>query len=224
MAASCSSFRRSATPSPVLALRGTICWKSYASFSTAIIGMSCSLSFSRSILLSTATAGRSSFLNCSMRSISAWVSFSHGSEASVTSTARSTSETEDPTCRTMYSPRELRARCRPGVSMNTSWVAPSVSTPVMRVRVVCGRGDTMATFSPSRAFSRLLLPTLGRPTIAINSDFCTSLMRFSSLHIGIVAGQPQPAQRLLFLFPHNGLFQAAVHMVVAQQVQHGVHR
>ena len=99
--------------------------------------------------------------------------------------------------------------------MNTSWVAPSVSTPVMRVRVVCGRGDTMATFSPSRAFSRLLLPTLGRPTIAINADFCTSLMRFSS---------PQPAQRFLFLFPHNGLFQAAVHMVVAQQMQHGVHR
>src|SRR5215468_829447 len=33
----------------------------------------------------------------------------------------------------------------------------------MRVRVVCGFGVTMASFSPTSAFNRVLLPALGRP-------------------------------------------------------------
>ena len=38
--------------------------------------------------------------------------------------------------------------------------------PTMRWRVVWGRGVTMLTFCPTRALSRVDLPTLGRPTSA----------------------------------------------------------
>jgi hypothetical protein len=36
----------------------------------------------------------------------------------------------------------------------------------MRLRVVCGFGVTIATFSPTSRFNKLLLPTLGRPSKA----------------------------------------------------------
>ena len=39
-------------------------------------------------------------------------------------------------------------------------------TPTMRCRVVCGRGVTMLSFSPTSALNRVDLPTLGRPTSA----------------------------------------------------------
>ena len=45
------------------------------------------------------------------------------------------------------------------------------TTPAMRLRVVCGLAVTMATFSPVRALSKVLLPTLGRPRMATNPDF-----------------------------------------------------
>jgi len=38
--------------------------------------------------------------------------------------------------------------------------------PVMRLRVVCGLGDTGANPAPSQAFISVDLPTLGRPTRA----------------------------------------------------------
>src|SRR6266568_5510412 len=38
--------------------------------------------------------------------------------------------------------------------------------PRMRVRVVCGRGETMATFSPRTRLRSVDFPTLGRPTMA----------------------------------------------------------
>ena len=41
-----------------------------------------------------------------------------------------------------------------------------VQTPTMRLRVVCGVGLTMASFSPTMRLSSVDLPTLGRPTIA----------------------------------------------------------
>ena len=58
----------------------------------------------------------------------------------------------------------------PGVSKNTSWSAPLVSTPIMRVRVVCGLRDTMAIFWPIIRLSREDLPTLGLPTIASSAE------------------------------------------------------
>ena len=55
----------------------------------------------------------------------------------------------------------------PGVSTKISWAWESVLTPSSRVRVVCGLGVTMASFSPTRVFSSVDLPTLGRPIRAI---------------------------------------------------------
>ena len=42
---------------------------------------------------------------------------------------------------------------------------------MMRVRVVWGLADTMATFCPSILFRSEDLPTLGQPTIATNAVF-----------------------------------------------------
>src|SRR5215510_6339962 len=39
--------------------------------------------------------------------------------------------------------------------------------PVIRYRVVCGLLEVMVTFCPTRAFTRVDFPTLGRPTTAI---------------------------------------------------------
>jgi hypothetical protein len=41
----------------------------------------------------------------------------------------------------------------------------------MRVRVVCGLLETMATFSFSKAFNSVDLPTFGHPMIATVPDF-----------------------------------------------------
>ena len=42
---------------------------------------------------------------------------------------------------------------------------------VMRLRVVCGLGETIATFSPTRAFVSVDLPTFGLPHIVIIAAF-----------------------------------------------------
>ena len=60
------------------------------------------------------------------------------------------------------------ARCRPGVSKNAIWAPSPFQIPRIRVRVVCGRGVTMARCSPSTRFRRVDLPTFGRPTMATN--------------------------------------------------------
>ena len=54
----------------------------------------------------------------------------------------------------------------PGVSRNTAWAPGRVRMPTTRVRVVCGFGVTIATFSPTSAFVSVDLPTFGRPTMA----------------------------------------------------------
>ena len=56
----------------------------------------------------------------------------------------------------------------------------------MRLRVVWGLADTMATFSPTRALVRVDLPTFGRPQMVIIAVFViVSLPSFLSeiLHI-----------------------------------------
>lgn len=67
----------------------------------------------------------------------------------------------------MYSPSRVRARWKPGVSISTSWVSPRFIIAVMRLRVVWGLLETMATFSPTSALVSVLLPTLGRPAMVI---------------------------------------------------------
>ena len=109
----------------------------------------------------------------------------------------------------MYRPRASLAFKRPGVSINTSWVSPLVRTPVIRVRVVWGFWVTMATFSPTRRFRRLLLPALGLPTRAIKAVRVLLISILPSAGypghgVGHIPGQSQPLQHFLFLFPHQG--------------------
>ena len=62
--------------------------------------------------------------------------------------------------------RCLRLRRMPAVSMRTNVRLPRASTVSIESRVVPGCSATITRSSPSRAFSRLDLPTLGRPRIA----------------------------------------------------------
>jgi hypothetical protein len=63
--------------------------------------------------------------------------------------------------------RRRRGVKMPGVSMNTSWAWPRMATPKMRMRVVCTFGETMEILAPTRMFSRVDLPTLGAPRMAM---------------------------------------------------------
>ena len=50
--------------------------------------------------------------------------------------------------------------------------------PLIRWRVVCTFGDTMASFSPIKALRRVLFPAFGRPNMFTNPDFIMSLQRY----------------------------------------------
>ena len=67
--------------------------------------------------------------------------------------------------------RRCSGRWMPGVSMNTIWPPSPLRTPRMRVRVVCGLSETIATFWPTSRFSSVDLPALGRPTSATKPAF-----------------------------------------------------
>ena len=58
----------------------------------------------------------------------------------------------------------LARRATPGVSTKTIWPPLGrCQTPTIRLRVVCGLGVTMASFSPTMRLSSVDLPTFGRP-------------------------------------------------------------
>src|ERR1700687_1162563 len=85
----------------------------------------------------------------------------------------------------------------PGVSTNTICAPGSFRTPWIAVRVVCGRGATMASLVPSSAFSSVDFPALGRPRIETNPARCF-ILSFSLpgglghahlVHAQIVGGQ-----------------------------------
>src|SRR5206468_10732436 len=63
-----------------------------------------------------------------------------------------------------------RGRWTPGRSVITSCQPASVSvaTPRIARRVVCGRSETIATRAPTIAFTRVDLPTFGRPATPTN--------------------------------------------------------
>ena len=67
--------------------------------------------------------------------------------------------------------------CSPGVSTKTNWLSPRFKMAQMRLRVVWGLEDTMATFSPTRVLVRVDLPTLGRPHRVIIPHFLMSDIR-----------------------------------------------
>src|SRR6266550_3584982 len=63
----------------------------------------------------------------------------------------------------MNAPSLPSAGNRPGVSTNTTWAPGIFLIPVMRLRVVCGRGETIESFSPTIRFRSVDFPALGRP-------------------------------------------------------------
>src|SRR5204863_8225789 len=60
-----------------------------------------------------------------------------------------------------------------------TWITPST-----RVRVVCGLGLTIASFSPARAFIRVDLPALGFPTMHTNPEWKAMLDELHLVRIG----------------------------------------
>src|SRR5437870_13551592 len=64
----------------------------------------------------------------------------------------------------MNAPSLPSAGYSPGVSTNTTWAPGIFLIPVMRLPVVCGRGDPIESFSPTRRFRSVDFPALGRPT------------------------------------------------------------
>ena len=65
----------------------------------------------------------------------------------------------------------------PGVSKSTIWPSGRLTTARMRLRVVCGLSETMATFWPTIWFTRVDLPTFGRPTTATNPGLHRLVLR-----------------------------------------------
>src|SRR5207302_7513973 len=72
--------------------------------------------------------------------------------------------------------------CSPGVSTKTIWASGRLRMPVIRLRVVWGRGETMASFWPTSRFRSVDLPALGRP------------MRDTKPAFTVVAGPARPAR------------------------------
>mmetsp|Transcript_6414 Transcript_6414/g.16362 ORF Transcript_6414/g.16362 Transcript_6414/m.16362 type:complete len:351 (-) Transcript_6414:671-1723(-) len=67
----------------------------------------------------------------------------------------------------------LNSSCMiPGVSSSTIWKSSSDTMPRMRWRVVCGLCVTMLSLVPTSWFSSVLLPALGRPTMATYPLLC----------------------------------------------------
>ena len=110
--------------------------------------------------------------------------------ASMTRITASASFIEVSAALTIYSPRLFFGRCIPGVSKKTNCESSLVRMPVMRFRVVWGLLETMATFSPSMALSRVDFPTLGRPTMAIKPVFF--IFRFLPFVLGSLTSPRGP--------------------------------
>src|SRR5215470_11923205 len=89
-----------------------------------------------------------------------------GRVASTTSSSTSIPSRAAATSRIIWRFSTVRPSCRPGVSISTTWAFSRVTMPWMRLRVVCGLEATMATFWPTRRFSSVDFPALGRPTTA----------------------------------------------------------
>lgn len=68
------------------------------------------------------------------------------------------------------SPSSVRGLCSPGVSTRISWASSRCTIPRTVCRVVCGWSAVIATFCPTRAFVRVDLPALGRPTKQAKPD------------------------------------------------------
>src|SRR5256884_1944182 len=98
---------------------------------------------------------------------------SPGPSGAVASRTRTTTSTPDAAALAVWfrrSPSAVRGRCTPGVSTITAWASGRLSTPRTWVRVVWGLSDTIETLVPTILFTRVDLPTLGRPTSVTKPD------------------------------------------------------
>ena len=86
----------------------------------------------------------------------------------------------------------------PGVSVNTICAPSAFQIARMSRRVVCGLSDTIATFCPTSAFTRVDLPTFGRPTTATIA--AAEPARRSSPRIPLERGRQELRER-----PHETL-------------------
>src|SRR5262245_55378168 len=151
---------------------------------------------SRSILLRTTTIGVDAAAS------SPATSRSPATTPALASTTRTATSASARAARAVSTMRRLSGECAlwmPGVSMNTACPSGVLRIPTTRVRVVCGFGVTMATFVPTRAFSSVDFPTLGRPTMATVPARCAITLPPSSraLRVGPREGRERLHRRRL---------------------------
>src|SRR5690606_9888576 len=72
----------------------------------------------------------------------------------------------------------------PGVSRNTSWLDPSTTIPRTGMRVVCTLRETIVTFAPTSALTRVDLPAFGAPITAMKPH----LLAASAASLGLASG------------------------------------
>src|SRR5687767_11180293 len=88
-------------------------------------------------------------------------------EASTTSTTTSTSRMASRAVSTIRTFIRWVGLWIPGVSTNTAWASGYCLTPTIRVRVVWGLSETIASFWPTMRLSSVDFPALGRPMRAM---------------------------------------------------------
>ena len=153
-------------PSPLVALSMKVSAKGSSAFSAAVSGSSCWRSM-RSILFSASQIGRLVPFSLSTTARTASVK---PALASTTRSAMSASCAPPHAAATIArSSRRFGAKM-PGVSTRISCAGGRITTARMRNRVVCGLGETMLTLVPDAALTRVDLPALGAPMMAIRAQ------------------------------------------------------
>src|SRR3954470_6102472 len=119
----------------------------------------------RSILLRTRIFGRrTSGSFCRIASFSSSIPFRTSMRSATTSASPAPLQADDTMAR---SSRRFGLK-RPGVATNTIWASPSTARPRTGARVVCTLRETIETFEPTSALSRVDLPAFGTPISAVN--------------------------------------------------------
>ena len=149
---------------------GKISRNGYASRARSISGSIRAFGDTRSALLRRQNTGPRYVRSGSSTSRSVSPMASDFAAASTTRPTTSTSSTARCAVSSMRAPSRPPPACNPGVSTKTIWASRRFLIPVMRVRVVWGRGETIASFSPTRRLSNVDFPAFGRPISDTNPE------------------------------------------------------
>src|SRR5262245_40209573 len=98
---------------------------------------------------------------------------------------------------TMARSSRRRGAKMPGVSMNTSWLAPSTAMPRTGVRVVCTLRLTMLTLAPTSVLTRVDLPAFGAPMMAMKPQRVCGITSLIGPSANAFAGEQGHGCRLL---------------------------